>query len=170
MVQKKLIRDSASGKLMRDAATSKLMVERQMEYGDDCGCFDAGKTPKYYTVTFQDIFDCGPLEEEGWPSDANRTEVLTQDNVLPCVWKKTVGGWSIYLRLIGTCWWLSIGFNEPIYGFVAAFYCTNDDCVTEGVFNNVLVACHGQYNDCGGGTMWSIGKDGTATLTPGGTP
>lgn len=141
----------------------------EMEYGDDCDCFDAGKTPKYYTVTFKDIIECTECGIGPWPSDANRTEVLTQDIGLPCVWKKSIGGWDIYLRLKGTCWLLDIAWDdyELSPSHIAAFYCTNTDCVSAGLFNNVLDTCCADVEDCGGGHMRAIGKDGTARIEPG---
>ena len=104
-----------------------------------------------------------------WPSNANRTEVLTQDSVLPCVWKKSIDGWDIYLRLKGTCWWLSIGWNDGGLSppFQAAFYCTNVDCVSAGLFENVLDTCCANVGDCGGGNMRALGRNGTARIKPG---
>lgn len=151
---------------MRDVATGKLQVFRP---GNDCECFDPGKTPKYYTVTFKDIVEC--IWEGGpWPSNANRAEVLQQSDVLPCVWQKVIDGWTIYLRLKGGgCWWLDIGWEDDDYSpsHHSAYYRTNSDCVKTGIFANALTSCGANIADCGGGHLRAMGINGTAKIEPG---
>lgn len=67
----------------------------EIEYGNDCGCFPAGETPKYVFASFLGIEACPPVV--GWqnPAPPNSIYALQQSAVSPCVWAGTHGAYSI---------------------------------------------------------------------------
>ena len=100
---KQLMRNS-TGKLMRDIATSKLQVHDTNPMGDDCGYCNPGETPKYITLSVNNLVDClgycflwaGIYKH--WKSygiaDVLNTcvVILEQDPLAPCVWEKNYTG------------------------------------------------------------------------------
>ena len=82
IMRKPLMRDSVTGDLMRDDGSGKLM--RAVE-AYNCACFDSGKTPLNYTLTFAGVLLCAT---RSWPGgvDLNQKWLLEQYDpvTLPC--------------------------------------------------------------------------------------
>jgi hypothetical protein len=164
----KLQRNPSTLKLMRDSATGKLM--RTAEYSsNNCSCFDAGKTPLYYTVTFSDVTLC---PGKSWPGgiNINKTWKLHQYFSYPqcegnCCYIYDDGNWQItldlkkwnglrYITLLSALW-------APPYYFGnysgADYY---ESCDINGIFQNY--ACN--YANCL--HSWYVTKGGIARICP----
>lgn len=140
------------------------------EYGEDCECFDAGKTPKYYTLEFSGVTDCDCVCS--WPSDINTSFILTQE-ASPCQWSCSENGWDVELYLLGYVGMIvlvhrtdSCPDGKKRTPFVA---CIGDDCaVTEGDINNDLIiddCCDDNVTYCGIAAVHPFGYGGKVTLS-----
>lgn len=104
---KKLMR-CAAGKLMRDTATGKLQVYNQCPMGGDCEFCNPGETPKYITLSIDNLVDCIGYcfrwegADNHWSTYGVAAVlngcviILEQDGLAPCVWEKTFtdGDWG----------------------------------------------------------------------------
>lgn len=75
-------------------------TEDPTEYGNDCGCFDPGKTPKIVVATFSLVALC---PGRSWPYGINLNTAweLTQKPTNPCIWEYLDVPWQII-------WWASL--------------------------------------------------------------
>lgn len=135
-----LMRDVATSCLMRDVATNKLMRAVEFEAGADCGaCFVAGKTPKYYTLTFSSVALC---PTRGWPGGASLNQKWLLEQIIPetdpCFWRYLDANWLILLNL---------DVGRPLRTWVRAYtpggtnyhyfsYNTEDPCLVSGTVDN----------------------------------
>lgn len=66
-------------------------------FGDDCGCFDPGHTPKKIYVSYSGLEMCQWALDLGYPRFVSGGFVMEQDAGIPCRWSSTVSGfWSEY--------------------------------------------------------------------------
>lgn len=138
-----LMRDVDTGKLMRDIETHKLM--RAVEAYDCVACFAAGKTPKYYTLTFAGVILC---PGRSWPGGVNLNQkwLLTQYDpvALPCFWRYSDVNWLIYVQFdVGEPSRTWVRAYQPPGNYYFSFY-INAACYISGSAYNMY-----DVGDCG---------------------
>jgi hypothetical protein len=124
-------------------------------YGDNCGCYDSGLTPKYFTLIVADVVSC-PTKP-----DCNGTFTLTQvGGAFPCLYRYTSGAgitYALYLDTAANATKLGI-YVGPGNGYFN--WEGGPECQDElGPVSNDFTAC----GDGGGGE----GYDGTCQWCPG---
>lgn len=155
---KKLMRDVATDKLMRDSVSNKLMRAEPIEYGNDCVCFAAGRTPKYISITFADIVLCASETD----SLLNGTWILTQKVGVPCSWE--------YWNEDAACIMVAL-VNDPVQTFIQASgqscdasrlqfsFSSGSNCDIQAQYANGRIACPPSELGGYGGTadiIWGV--------------
>jgi len=82
------------------------------EFGNDCGCYPPGRTPKYLYASVSGIEWC----TEGVPvaGPPNGIFKMTQDPGFPCIWTMDAGGVTAWYSLAGGWSQLDIGISAPM--------------------------------------------------------
>lgn len=126
------------------------------EPGDDClGCYAAGKTPSWFTVTFTDIVGC-----PGWPAPPNNFPILVvQDPLNPCHYFANfawgTGTWYCYFWLrvfVGGQWWSELGLNVVLPFAGNSFWHRLAPCLYD--FENQNAPCPGPAGTEGTGHVF----------------
>ncbi|GAI49491.1 unnamed protein product, partial [marine sediment metagenome] len=111
----------------------------QLEYGNDCGCFSAGKTPKYVYVKFLDLIDCqNPPPFPSFPPPNGITIRLIQDPIAACLYEISRGEFNIRFYMQNPPPAEGTLFMNDSNGWIL-FQCGPEACPNDGiVLDNII--------------------------------
>lgn len=128
------------------------------EYGNDCFCFDAGKTPKYVYASFMSIIKGGQWIP-GDPGPPNSIFKLTQTVGNACEWRAISGPWSLMFQMAAADTHLFC-----VLGMLAGFN-SSAGAACKTSFANFYAACFGHKYCLGFGQAAWVTEDGIASLS-----